>query len=124
MGDQLELTMRDVVEAHEGVQQLIERYKTELAVGVSLRLARLARQLRPEVELYEQCRRQLVQAHGEQTESGWRVPPAGMEAFAVGERELLAQTTSLPIAPIALEELGLARVDADVILLILPVLRD
>ena len=127
MGDKLELTMRDARTAHDGLQRLVEQYKADLPVAAALRVARILRQLRAEVELCQVQENDLILKHGETNDQGAievkLASQAGM-AFTKDRLELLAQPCNLPIEPLALDELGLERVDADLVALILPVLAE
>lgn len=124
MAEKLTLSLTEIRDAQQGLLKLVERYNGELGVAVSLRVARILRQLRPEVEVYEQQRNQLVLKYGEQvTAEQFEVPQGpALIAFDDDDRELLRQEIALNIDPLRLEELGLERVDADIVLLIAPVL--
>ena len=127
MDEKLALTMQDVLEAYGALSELVSRYKSELPVAASLRVARLTRQLRAEVGVYRAERDRLVQLHGAEDEEGKITVQAGTAAhlaFAADERELLAQEIRLPIEPLGLEELGLERIDADVVVGLMPVLGE
>jgi len=136
MSDKPQLTMRDVSEAFGGLQALVERYKKDLPVAASLRLGRLIRQLRAEAQLLTEQRNALVIKHGEtitEKDKDGKAKPARIQVppgtraevdFLADEAELLRQPSNIHPEPFNLADLGLERIDADIIVAIMPVLAE
>lgn len=104
------LTVSQIYEVYGALQAI--RGMEVPAVG-ALKLARLARQLKPEVALFDEQRMALIEKHGgvpTDMPGQYTIPDANAPAFTAEFEQMMAAPITLPLQTLTAADLGSAQV--------------
>lgn len=107
----IEISVSTLVECTETLNELIQK---PLKIRTAYKIARLAREIQKELELFETTKVSLVKKYGELDENGnpvvlengnYKIKSESSKEFLAEYQDMLTQKISLNIEPLSLEEL-------------------
>ena len=107
----IEISVSTLVECTETLNELIQK---PLKIRTAYKIARLAREIQKELELFETTKVSLVKKYGELDENGnpvilengnYKIKNESSKEFLAEYQDMLTQKISLNIEPLSLEEL-------------------
>lgn len=107
----IEISVSTLVDCTETLNELIQK---PLKIRTAYKIARLAREIQKELELFETTKVSLVKKYGELDENGkpvilengnYKIKSESSKEFLTEYQDMLTQKISLNIEPLSLEEL-------------------
>ena len=122
----MKLTMIEVLDAHQGLPALADKFLKGGNVKGAIEVAQAVRALTPTVEVFNITQAALLNAHGTVDKAGRQTIMAGTEGeinYRNGQMELLAQEFDVDVSPIPVTADDLQSLDVTMFLKVTPLVE-